>query len=560
MNRWATTLLEIMRDAWKQNLTLAVLLVFASTLYADDNRTLRVFIFAGQSNMVGADSKVHDIKRFPPFVGLEDPQPGVRFSYCLGRESKSTSEGWVDLQPVNNVVGPELSFARRVTQTISAPIAIIKVAAGGTHLGGDWNPDEPSGFKMYPLALQWVREALADLEQQGIEYRLEGFMWHQGENDMFNPDYMENYGRNLKNFLASWRRDLNATDLRFYIGELCTKTIWGMDLRPRMYAISLGQKEVADNDTLAQYVPTSHVGVEIGGGVGLHYHYGTLGQLEHGVNYADAYLRNIGTLKAESRPLNAWPYTEGSTVKLFVLAGHRNMEGERAFVQELAKLEDHSELLQDNQHIAYKYSIGGGFKVSDGWEPLAPAGFYDTFGPELSFGAALQNRGVSNIAIAKFTHSGSQIIDWTPDGSEAKSRNLYQAFIAFVQESIRDLKAKGHHVELAGIFYHLGENDMSWGPFRKEAPERLTSFVTQSRKDLGLTFLKWYISQQPPTDDKSVNGIDVTAELEQAVATDEHLIHIKVFDLPEQEQQLVIDTRGIVWLGETIARKYLELP
>ena len=36
-----------------------------------DDRTLRVFIFAGQSNMVGSDSKVKDIKRFPPFVGLE---------------------------------------------------------------------------------------------------------------------------------------------------------------------------------------------------------------------------------------------------------------------------------------------------------------------------------------------------------------------------------------------------------------------------------------------------------------------------------------------------------
>ena len=57
-----------------------------------------------------------------------------------------------------------------------------------------------------------------------------------------------------------------------------------MDLRPRMYAISQGQEEVTKADPLAEYIPTSHVGVEIGGGVGLHYHYGTLGQLEHGVN------------------------------------------------------------------------------------------------------------------------------------------------------------------------------------------------------------------------------------------------------------------------------------
>jgi len=533
-------------------------IVAASPLQADDDTTLRVFIFAGQSNMVGADSRVQDIQRFPPFAGLEVPQPKVRFSFCLGRENKTASDGWVDLQPVNHLVGPELSFARKVTQHIDAPVAIIKVAAGGTHLGGDWNPDEPSGFRMYPLALQWIRDALAELEQQGIEYRLEGFMWHQGENDMFNPEYMNNYGRNLQNFLACWRRDLDAPNLRFYIGELCTKTIWGMDLRPRMYAISLGQKAVTNTDPFARYVPTSHVGVEIGGGVGLHYHYGTLGQLEHGVNYADAYLRNIGRLKTESRPLETWPWTEGSTVRLFVLAGHRNMEGERAFQQELTRLDGGPELLRDNPSIAYRYSIGGGEKISAGWEPLGPAGFYDTFGPELSFGATLQKRGASNIAIAKFTHSGSQIIDWTPEGSEAESRNLYPTFIAFVQEAIQDLESKGHEVELAGIFYHLGENDMSWGPFRKGAPERLMSFVTQSRHDLGLPSLKWYVSQQPPTDDKAVNDIDVTTALEEVMASDEHLIHIKAFDLPEQEKQLVIDTRGIVWLGETLAHKYLE--
>lgn len=541
--------------AW---MALTIVCLGLSPLHAEDDKTLRVFIFAGQSNMVGSDSKAQDIPQFPPFAGLESPQPQVRFSYCLGRESKATSEGWVDLQPLNNVVGPELSFARKVSQNITAPIAIIKIAAGGTDLGGDWNPDEPSGFKLYPLALQWIRNALADLDKQGVKYRLEGFMWHQGENDMFNQKNMDNYGRNLKNFLSRWRQDLNAPELRFYIGELCTKTIWGMDLRPRMYAISLGQKEVTDNDPLAQYVPTSHVGVEIGGGTGLHYHYGTLGQLEHGVNYADAYLRNIGKLKTESRPLKSWPYAEGSPVKLFVLAGHRNMEGERAFVQQLAKLEGGPELLKNNQTIAYRYNIGGGYKVSDGWEPLGPAGFYDTFGPELSFGATLQKNGLSNVAIAKFTHSGSQIVDWTPEGSEAKSRNLYPEFMAFIRESIQELESKGHRVELAGIFYHLGENDMSWGPFRKAAPARLMSLVTQSRKDLSRPTLTWYVSQQPPPADKSVNSIDVTAELEQAVSSDPHLIHIKVFNLPEQQKQLVIDTPGIVWLGETIARKYLE--
>ncbi|MEO1844122.1 MAG: sialate O-acetylesterase [Akkermansiaceae bacterium] len=537
-------------------LFLSVLLLTLLPLQAqtnEDDKTLRVFIFAGQSNMVGSDSKVADIVRFPPFAGLEEAQSDVKYLYCLGRENKTRSESWVDLQPVNKIVGPELSFARVVTQTIKAPIAIIKVAAGGTHLGGDWNPDEPIGFKMYPLALATINAALADLDKQKIAWRLEGFMWHQGENDMFEKTYMPNYGVNLKNFLAKWRRDLKSPKLKFYIGELCTKTIWGMDLRPRMHAISLGQRAVTEVDPFAEYIPTSHVGVEIGGGVGLHYHYGTLGQLEHGVNYADAYLRTIGKELKRARPLKTWPYKKGSAIKLFVLAGHRNMEGERAFIQELKILKGKGALLQDNAKIAYKYSVGGGFKTSDGWEPLGPAGPYDTFGPELSFGATLQDRGVANIAIAKFTHSGSQVIDWTPEGSDAKSRNLYPHFIAFIKEAIAELEEKGHQVELQGIYYHLGENDMSFGPHRRKSPAWLQSTIAQSRLDLKRPTLMWIVSQQPPTDDKRVNEIDVVAAMETVAAADPHLIHLKAFDLPAQEKKLVITTEGIVQLGEIMA-------
>jgi hypothetical protein len=523
---------------------------------ADDSDTLRVFIFAGQSNMVGSDSKVKDIGRFPPFAGLDKPQPGVKFSYCIGRENKRRSDGWVDLRPVNNVVGPELSFARRVSRATDAPIAIIKCAAGGTHLGGDWNPDEPSGFKMYPLALDLIRSSLAELDEQEIKYRIEGFMWHQGENDMFNENYMPNYGKNLANFIARWRRDLAQPKLKFYVGELCTKTIWGMDLRPRMYAISKGQRAVTDVDPLAEYIPTSHVGVEIGGGVGLHYHYGTLGQLEHGENYATAYLRTIGSNTAQTRLLKKWPYAKESKVRLFVLAGHRNMEGERAFVQELAKLSGKSSLLKNDTSIAFKYSIGGGYKKSAGWEPLGPAGYYDTFGPELSFGKALSDKISGNIAIAKFTHSGSQVIDWTPEGSVAKSRNLYAQFVAFVKESIEELADKGHAVELAGVFYHLGENDMSFGPHRRNSPRWLKSIVDESRRDLNRPQLRWFVSQQPPTDDKRVNSIEVTAALESLAAADEHMSHIKVFNLPGQSQKIVITTPGIVALGEVLAQQY----
>lgn len=194
-------------------------------------------------------------------------------------------------------------------------------------------------------------------------------------------------------------------------------------------------------DLLTEYISTSHDAVEIGGD-GLHYHYGTLGQLEHGVNYAEAYLRTIGKKTATERPLKSWPYPKGGPVKLFILAGHRNMEGERAFTQELKTLKGHESLANDNAQIAFKYSVGGGFKTSAGWEPLGPAGPYDTFGPELSLAQTLQGKVSGNIAIAKFTHSGSQMNDWTPEGTTAKDMHQYDKFIAFIRGASKTSKIK----------------------------------------------------------------------------------------------------------------------
>ena len=63
---------------------ISIILVFSLILFclpngnsAEEDATLRVFIFAGQSNMVGSDSKVRDIKNFPPFLGIENVQKNI---------------------------------------------------------------------------------------------------------------------------------------------------------------------------------------------------------------------------------------------------------------------------------------------------------------------------------------------------------------------------------------------------------------------------------------------------------------------------------------------------
>ena len=135
----------------------------------------------------------------------------------------------------------------------------------------------------------------------------------------------------------------------------------------------------------------------------------------------------------------------------------------------------------------------------------------------------------------------------------AKTRNLYPRFVEFIRESIQELEAKGHEVELEAIVYHVGENEMSMPPYRKQVPEWLKQLVEQTRRDLRHPELRWIVSQQPPTDHESVNEIDVTAGLEALAQNDEFLEHVQVFDLSEQEKRLVIDSAGILHLGTRMA-------
>ena len=183
-------------------------------------------------------------------------------------------------------------------------------------------------------------------------------------------------------------------------------------------------------------------GVEIGHPVGLHYHYGTLGQLQHGDNYAAAYLHR-GQAQAPRATAEALAVQKGARSTCSSSpASHRGRTGIRAGRAKLGQ----ADLLKDNPGIAFKYNLGGGYRKSDGREPLGQAGLRHIWaGAEFR---RCYRPSVWAMAIAKFTHSGSQIIDWTPEGSMARSRHIYPEFVKFIQQSIRELEAKGHKVRL----------------------------------------------------------------------------------------------------------------
>jgi hypothetical protein len=157
-----------------------VAMVFMTTGSTFAEEVTRVFLFAGQSNMVGSDANTERINDYPNFKGAGEPQNDVFYSYILGSGDEA-SKGWVPLKPLRSF-GPEITFARRVHQQVPFPIAIIKSAVGGTTVAHDWNPDAPDkGQKLYPRTMKLIRESLDELDKRGIRYQLEAVMWHQGE-------------------------------------------------------------------------------------------------------------------------------------------------------------------------------------------------------------------------------------------------------------------------------------------------------------------------------------------------------------------------------------------
>ena len=526
---------------------------------------VRVFLFAGQSNMVGADTEPDDVKNFPLFQKALEPLKDVRYSFQIGPQHKSN--GWTDLQCVGKDFGPEFTFARALRQHCTDPMAIIKDAWGGTTLVSDWAPDggDEKSRKLYQRFITQVRDRLAELGAKGEKHRIQALMWHQGENDMFHAQGKLQYEKNLRKFIASVRKDLKVPKLKVFIGEISTKGVWGMDNRANVALIRNAQQAVVASDPNVFFVPTSHLSFRVGHPVGLHYHFGSLGQLQHGVAYANAYLKNSVEYSGKAkeavtkRPVPQ-KLPKAKKVKLFVLGGQRNMEGEEAWLAELAANPKSAELLKP-QAALFQYSLGQ-VTTSVGWEYLAPVNHLGDFGPELSFGRRMipkMKRG-EVLAIYKFTDSGSQSLDWLPEGSKETYRDRYHAWIAGIKQCRADLTKQGYECEIPAIFWHCGENDRALSWMAKEYTGRFQRFMEATRRDLDLPDLTWVLTEQPMLP-ASISGkqklYDLNADLEALAAKDPHLHFVKTSDLPHRP--VLFGTQGIIALGDRMAESWEEI-
>ena len=294
----------------------------------DDGGPLKVFLLDGQSNMVGMGSLQHlkillnDTATHTEYAHLwnatsndwaERSDVYIKFDDQSGKlkagrgaappssQSSSILDAANAERPQQQHIGPELEFGWVLGDHFMhscpchQPLLLLKAAYGGRNLAIDFRPPL-SGMGNYtgvkPMHYGWeYREMITTLQNtldhelpnivphynQEKGYKLSGFVWFQGWNDMLNWDMVKEYEYNLANLIRSVRLDLDAPDLPVIIGELgmhgLHPTGRGAD---RVMAMRAAERRVTERDefrTSSLFVPTAPYVVDNGTAYNGNYHY-----------------------------------------------------------------------------------------------------------------------------------------------------------------------------------------------------------------------------------------------------------------------------------------------
>ncbi|MCP4261851.1 MAG: sialate O-acetylesterase [Planctomycetes bacterium] len=243
---------------------LGICLLNTLSFGVDSLQKVKVFILAGQSNMEGK-AKIE-------LLEYQVNQPETReFFKHLRKDGKWVVRDDVWINFLNrkgnltvgfgspNRIGPELEFGNMVGNYFEEQVLIIKTAWGGKSLCRDFRPPSsglPSDEKLRQIVQKanernkkrkrpevtlndvrdmygkYYREMIKEInttllelktrfpQYNGQGFEISGFVWFQGWNDMFDPDFLKNYDKHMANFIRDVRKDLNRPDLPFVIGQM----------------------------------------------------------------------------------------------------------------------------------------------------------------------------------------------------------------------------------------------------------------------------------------------------------------------------------------------------
>jgi len=193
----------------------AVLLnaIFLSADSADASWTKKdsfhIYLLIGQSNMAGrAAIEAEDEAPIERCYLLNDHNEWEVATNPLNRYSRYRKV--MDMQRLN----PGYGFAKKLVSSVPGiTVGLVVSARGGTKVE-QWQPGE----LLYEEAVARARIAA----ESGV---LKGILWHQGEGNRDDPDYLAKVTRVIEGF----RRDLGVPDLPFIAGQIRTNEDWAVN-------------------------------------------------------------------------------------------------------------------------------------------------------------------------------------------------------------------------------------------------------------------------------------------------------------------------------------------
>lgn len=254
----------------------SVLLFSAQVNAAETKKPLKVFILAGQSNMLGHvlvrtfEGVAMDPKTKPMYDEMcdADGKPRVSKDVYISHLSEIGKWGQADRAEVSGPltagfgalggetkIGPEFTFGLYMHKLLNEPILIIKTAWGGRSLHSDFRPPSAGPYDwgskvpteeqkqqkikdtgvFYRLMIEHVKKVLADpgsvhpAYDKSAGYELAGFVWFQGFNDLVSawaypnrnqPDGYDAYSDTFGHLIRDVRKELSAPKMPFLIGVL----------------------------------------------------------------------------------------------------------------------------------------------------------------------------------------------------------------------------------------------------------------------------------------------------------------------------------------------------
>ena len=163
---------------------------------------------------------------------------------------------------------PEYSFGLSMAKKIDGPILLIKTSWGGKSLNYNFRPPSAGAYELndkeksgdkadeikkdaglnYRMMNEAIQKVLDNLEENHpaydakAGYEITGFVWFQGYNDQFSPEFRDNYKDNMISFVKDIRKEYKVPQMPFVIGVLGTGVTAEKVAENQ---VSVGQREAA---------------------------------------------------------------------------------------------------------------------------------------------------------------------------------------------------------------------------------------------------------------------------------------------------------------------------